>query len=122
MPDEIVPTQEPVVTLTASAVRQVRFLMERRAKTGGVLRLGVKGGGCTGYSYVLRLDDAATERDRVYEQDGLTVAVDPKSARLLQGATLDYTLRRMLDGGWVWSNPNAGRSCGCGSSFAPAAK
>ena len=109
---------QSVVALSAEAVRQVRYLMRRQARESAVLRLGVKGGGCTGYSYVVRLDDAASGRDVVWEQDGLTIAVDPKSAKLLQGSTLDYTLKRMLEGGWVWTNPNAERSCGCGTSFA----
>lgn len=109
----------PVVALTDAAVRQVRFLMARQAKEAGLLRLAVKGGGCSGMSYVMRIEDGATPRDTVYEQGGIRVAVDPKSARFLAGTTLDYSLGRLMDGGWVWKNPNAGRSCGCGTSFAP---
>lgn len=92
--------------------------MQRQSKEHALLRVGVKGGGCTGYSYWLRLEERARASDLVFEQDGLTIVVDPKSAALLRGSTLDYSLSRLLTGGWVWTNPNAARSCGCGTSFA----
>ena len=81
--------------------------------------VGVKGGGCSGLSYVLDLVESATDRDVVYEMDGVEVLVDRKSARFLAGTTLDYSTRNLLEGGWKWTNPNASRSCGCGSSFTP---
>jgi iron-sulfur cluster assembly protein len=110
---------ERIVDLTAGAVRQVRYLMEKHGKPEAVLRLGVKGGGCSGFSYVLRLDESARETDIVYDADGIRVAVDRKSARLLAGCSLDYSLSNLLGGGWKWTNPGASRSCGCGTSFTP---
>ncbi len=67
----------------------------------------------------MNLEEAPTERDLVYEMDGLTVMVDRKSARFLTGVTLDYNIANLLEGGWKWTNPNAARSCGCGTSFTP---
>jgi iron-sulfur cluster assembly protein len=107
------------VTLTPAAVQQVRRIMKKQNMENACLRVGVKGGGCSGLSYVLMLDDAPTPRDVVYEVEGLTVVVDKKSARFLNGTTLDYCLQNLLEGGWKWTNPNAARSCGCGTSFAP---
>jgi iron-sulfur cluster assembly protein len=112
-------TDAPVVALTEGAVRQIRRMMARKGAEGSAVRLGVKGGGCSGMSYVIRFDETPRATDRVWEIDGLRVAVDPKSAGFLTGATLDYSVRNLMDGGWVWDNPNAGRSCGCGTSFAP---
>lgn len=112
-------TAQPVVTLTANAVKQARYLMKKNNRENCGLRLGVKGGGCSGLSYTIALDDTPTERDLVYEVDGITVMVDKKSARFLTGATLDFSLMNLLEGGWKWTNPNAGRSCGCGTSFTP---
>ena len=109
----------PVVTLTDAAVRHIRRLLARKSAVNTCVRLGVKGGGCSGMSYVMRLDDAPRATDHAWEIEGLRVLVDPKSARFLAGTTLDYSMRNLMDGGWVWDNPNAGRSCGCGTSFAP---
>lgn len=107
------------VTLTPAAVQQVRRIMKKQSRENACLRVGVKGGGCSGLSYVLTLVDAPTPRDVVYEVEGLTVVVDKKSARFLNGTTLDYSLQNLLEGGWKWTNPNAVRSCGCGTSFTP---
>ncbi|MCC6730821.1 MAG: iron-sulfur cluster assembly accessory protein [Chthonomonadales bacterium] len=107
-----------VVALTPAAVRQVRFRMERQGKAGHCLRLGVRGGGCSGYSYTMAFVEEPTGRDTTYLVDDLRVVVDPKSARLLAGATLDYSLSNLLEGGWTWTNPLAARTCGCGTSFA----
>jgi iron-sulfur cluster assembly protein len=67
----------------------------------------------------MRFEEAPTERDLVFEQDGVTLFVDKKSARFLDGVQLDYSIKNLLEGGWRWSNPNASRSCGCGTSFTP---
>ena len=118
-----VENEAPSVTLTESAVRRVKFLMERKAVEGVALRLGVKGGGCSGLSYTMNLIDAGTDisdKDLRFDQNGITVVVDKKSARFLDGTELDYTTANLLEGGWKWSNPNAKRSCGCGTSFTPA--
>lgn len=105
------------VTLTPSAVARIRRLIE---KDGGeaFLRVGVKGGGCSGLEYVLRLDKEKRGDDLESEIGGILVLVDPKSAKFLQGATLDHT-GELIGGGFKFYNPNAERGCGCGTSFTP---
>ena len=81
------------------------------------LRVAVKGGGCSGFSYVLGFEEEQRPDDRVIERDGVRVLLDPKSESLLAGTVLDYTSG--LNGkGFVFTNPNARSTCGCGSSFA----
>lgn len=110
---------EMVLTLTASAVKQVKFLIAKKNNAELGLRVGVKGGGCSGLSYSMTLDENTTERDITYRVEGVRIIVDRKSASFLAGTTLDYTIKNLLEGGWQWSNPNAQRSCGCGTSFTP---
>jgi iron-sulfur cluster assembly protein len=112
-------TDKPALTLTPAAVRQVRYLLAKQGKEGCALRIAVKGGGCSGLSYVLGVAEAPAERDFVYDFGGVTVVVDKKSGRFLDGVTLDYSVANLLEGGWVWKNPNAARTCGCGTSFTP---
>jgi iron-sulfur cluster assembly protein len=119
MSDTVLEATEPMVTLTPAAVKQVRFLIEKQNRGPLCLRIAVKGGGCSGLSYVMNLEPAPGERDTVLEIDGLRVIVDPKSARFISGLNLDYTVKNLLEGGWKFSNPNAQRSCGCGTSFTP---
>jgi len=105
------------VTLTAKAAAQVRRLMAEGSfpETHG-LRLSVKGGGCSGLSYVLGFDEQPKETDAVLEQQGIKVFVDPKSIFYLSGTVLDFS--DGLNGkGFVFNNPQASRTCGCGSSF-----
>ena len=81
------------------------------------LRIGVKGGGCSGFTYTLAFDDNVREGDKVLDKDGVTVRVDGKSLFYLAGVTLDFS--DGLNGrGFVFNNPNATHTCGCGSSFA----
>ncbi len=108
-----------VVHLTASAVNQLNNLLRKKGNPNLYLRVGVKGGGCSGLSYVMSFEETPTERDHVFEQDGIRLLVDKKSAKFLEGVELDYTVKNLLEGGWKWSNPNASRSCGCGTSFTP---
>jgi iron-sulfur cluster assembly protein len=108
----------PVVNLTERAAKKILALLAKEgvpAETGG-LRVGVQGGGCSGLSYAMRLDTKARDRDKVFEAFGARIFVDPKSLLYLNGTTLEYeeTLMRQ---GFVFQNPNAARSCGCGSSF-----
>jgi len=119
MSDTIIESVTTIVTLTPDAVKQVKFLMQKQNKLDAGLRIGVKGGGCSGLSYTMTLDANVTERDQVFEVDGIRVIVDRKSATFLEGTVLDYTVKNLLEGGWKWSNPNAQRSCGCGTSFTP---
>ena len=119
MSDTLVDLSKPAIQVTPAAIERVRFLIAKQQKADIALRIGVKGGGCSGLSYTLTLDENATDRDFTYEIDGLRVLVDKKSARFLDGVQLDYTVANLLEGGWKWTNPNAQRSCGCGTSFTP---
>lgn len=112
-------TITPVLNLTPAAIKQVKFLIGKRGNPNLGLRVGVKGGGCSGLSYVTRLEETPDEDDLVLSFDGLTVMVDPKSARFISGLVLDYSTANLLEGGWKFTNPNAQKSCGCGTSFTP---
>jgi iron-sulfur cluster assembly protein len=106
------------VHVTPKAVNRVRMALAKEgisAEEGG-LRLGVKGGGCSGLSYAIAFDSHPRERDRIFTFDGVRVFIDPKSFVYLNGMTLDYeeTLMRQ---GFNFINPNSTRSCGCGTSF-----
>lgn len=108
-----------MITVTDSAVQQLRSLLDSREDTDQKgLRVQIAKGGCSGLQYEMSLD-ARKVGDSVLERDGVEFLVDDESARLLQGATLDY--RDGLTGtGFQIVNPNAARTCGCGSSFEPA--
>ena len=104
-----------MITLTPGAISQVKRLLEKEQKPEFGLRIGVKAGGCSGFSYVLGFD-APQEGDKVQELEGFKVLVDSKSEGYLQGTELDY--QEGLQGkGFTFSNPNATKSCGCGESF-----
>ena len=103
------------ITLTPQAVKEVRRLIAEQQKQDMGLRVGVKGGGCSGLSYSLNFD-APKEGDNVLEFEGTKVLVDPKSLLYLAGLTLDFS--DSLQGrGFKFINPNASRTCGCGESF-----
>jgi iron-sulfur cluster assembly protein len=106
------------IHLTEHAAKKIRALLEKDGVPldRGGLRVGVQGGGCSGLSYAMRLDIQARDRDKVFEEHGARLFVDPKSLLYLSGTILEYeeTLMRQ---GFVFQNPNAARSCGCGSSF-----
>ena len=106
-----------MVTLTPSAAQEVKRLVEKEQKPNIGLRLGVKGGGCSGLSYVLTLDETTPKPyDSVFDQDGITILVDAKSHLYLDGITVDYK-SGLMGGGFEFLNPLAKKSCGCGSSF-----
>ncbi|MDX1931276.1 MAG: iron-sulfur cluster assembly accessory protein [Capsulimonadales bacterium] len=112
------PETEPVVRLTPTAIKQIRRQQEKTGKVGWYLRLGVRGGGCSGLSYVIDMEsEPDPDFDMVYEEDGIKVVVDRKSALYLKDSTLDYNIRNLMEGGFVFENPQAVRSCGCGTSF-----
>ena len=105
------------IVLTEKAATQVRKLkVENKIPESHGLRLGVKGGGCSGMTYVLAFDEKPKENDKLLEQFGLTIFVDPKSLFFLSGTVLDFS--DGLNGkGFVFNNPQATKSCGCGQSF-----
>jgi iron-sulfur cluster assembly accessory protein len=104
-----------MLTVTERAAKKVLALAERDGKPP-VLRVGVKGGGCAGYSYFMDLDTAAREGDAVLEVAGLTVRCDAKSLTFLGGTTLDYETN-LMNAGFRFNNPSVKRTCGCGESF-----
>ena len=109
-------TQAPVITLTEAALKEVKRLMNVQGITEGGLRLGVKGGGCSGLSYTINFDEKIGPYDQVNEFDGVKVIVDAKSAIYLQGTQLDYQMD-LMGGNFKFVNPNASKTCGCGESF-----
>ncbi|HEY0867803.1 MAG TPA: iron-sulfur cluster assembly accessory protein [Fimbriimonas sp.] len=106
------------ITITEAAENRVRQLLKKDGRENAFLRLGVKGGGCSGMEYVMKFDDRELPGDLVLELDGLIVRCDAKSAVFLEGATFDFT-GNLMSGGFKFDNPNADRSCGCGTSFTP---
>jgi iron-sulfur cluster assembly protein len=104
------------LVLTETAVKQVKQLMEAQKLENVYLRMGVKGGGCSGLSYSLEFDNEVGPHDKKFEIDGIPVVCDAKSYLYLNGITLDY-VQQGLTGGFTFVNPNAKSSCGCGTSF-----
>lgn len=109
-------TATPVVTLSEAAIKEVKRLMNVQGLTEGGLRLGVKGGGCSGLSYTVNFDEKIGPYDSVYEIEGIKVIVDAKSAIYLQGTQLDFQ-KDLMSGTFKFVNPNANKTCGCGESF-----
>ncbi len=106
-----------MIALTPSATQEVKRLIEKEQKPNLGLRLGVKGGGCSGMSYVVALDEATPKQyDTVFEQDGVKVLIDAKSHLYLDGTTVDFK-NSLMGGGFEFQNPIAKKSCGCGHSF-----
>jgi len=104
------------VILTETASKQVKKLMQEQKLEQVFLRMGVKGGGCSGLSYSLEFDTEKGKHDKTFEIDGVPVVVDAKSYLYLNGTTLDYVTEG-LQGGFTFVNPQAKTSCGCGTSF-----
>jgi iron-sulfur cluster assembly protein len=104
------------VALTEAAVKQVKQLMDAQKLEQVYLRMGVKGGGCSGLSYSLEFDNEIGPHDKKFDIDGIQVVCDKKSYLYLNGTTLDYVMQG-LTGGFTFVNPNAKSSCGCGTSF-----
>ena len=105
-----------MIEISEGAARKIRTLMAKQGINEGGLRVGVKGGGCSGMSYELGWDDAAGDDDNITEVHGVKVFVDNKSAPYLQGSEIDYVDNNMLGAGFAINNPNVKSSCGCGSS------
>jgi iron-sulfur cluster assembly protein len=105
-----------MITITDKATQKVKGLFEEKGVQGGALRVFVAGGGCSGYQYGMAIAQETEEDDLIVEQDGVRLLVDPESAPLLQGAEIDY-VEDIMKSGFTIFNPNAVRSCACGSSF-----
>lgn len=115
-----------MVNLTENAAKEVKRIIEQQVKEKNTpaeaqpakyLRLGVKGGGCSGFTYTLDVADVKSETDECWTCHGVELVCDPKSFLYLDGTTVDFQ-DGMMGRGFVFSNPNATGTCGCGSSFA----
>ncbi len=104
-----------MITLSDTAADKVKDLITAEGDTSLMLRVAVRPGGCAGFSYEMFFDSEQADEDITETFGVITVVVDPSSAQLLQGATLDY--KGGLESGFAITNPNAQRTCGCGSSF-----
>ena len=105
------------ITMTERAAKEIRGVLEQnKLPAGTCLRVGIKGGGCSGFSYTLDLCDAPAEEDEAFESHGIRLVCDPKSYLYLNGTEVDYK-DELMGRGFVFNNPNAKGTCGCGSSF-----
>ncbi|HVN94646.1 MAG TPA: iron-sulfur cluster assembly accessory protein [Terracidiphilus sp.] len=104
--------------VTPSAVKRIRTILAKEgiSTEEGGLRLGVKGGGCSGLSYAIGFDTHPRDNDNIFKFEDVRVFIDPKSFVYLRGMTLDYE-ETLIRQGFNFLNPNSSRSCGCGSSF-----
>lgn len=107
-----------MVMLTERAAREVKTILEQQEMNPDAtyLRVGVKGGGCSGFSYTLDLTDRVSENDEQWDLHGIKVVCDPKSHLYLEGVSIDFK-DEVMGRGFVFNNPNASHTCGCGSSF-----
>ena len=106
-----------MINLSENAVQEFRRLMEEQNRPHAVIRIGVESGGCSGLQYSMDFDDAVQSSDTVFEQgDGLKVVVSSEELVYLDGLQVDFT-KKLMGGGFRFENPNAARSCGCGTSF-----
>jgi iron-sulfur cluster assembly accessory protein len=106
----------PPISFTDKAVEMLKEALKREGVKDGGLRVAVVGGGCSGFQYNLSLDQSARPDDEVITQAGIKAFIDPISAQYLRGTTLDY-VTGLHGAGFKFINPNATRTCGCGSSF-----
>ncbi len=105
------------ITLSEAAAKEIQSIIKDQGLSEKVaLRVGVKGGGCSGFSYVLDLTESAPENDEVQESHGIKILADRKSYLYLNGTEIDFK-DEVMGRGFVFKNPNATHTCGCGSSF-----
>ena len=106
------------LTITETAAREIKTIIKQQELDAENVRLrvGVKGGGCSGFSYLLDLTEQQRDTDEVFEEHDIKVVCDPKSYLYLNGTTIDFK-DEVMGRGFVFNNPNATSSCGCGSSF-----
>ncbi|MBT8495824.1 MAG: iron-sulfur cluster assembly accessory protein [Deltaproteobacteria bacterium] len=107
---------DPGLLITESAAQEILRQRDKRGNPGSAIRIGIRGGGCTGFTYLFEWDDSPPKgTDKVFKAFGATVYVDPKSFVYFQGTELDF-VRGMMGHGFKFNNPNAKGSCGCGES------
>ena len=105
-----------MLKITSLAATKVQEFLDQNGRPEAGLRVRVVGGGCSGFQYQLALDDAASEGDQVFEQNGIKLFVDPRSHLYLDGTEIDY-VDDLMGSGFKFNNPNSTGSCGCGESF-----
>jgi iron-sulfur cluster assembly protein len=103
------------IQITEAAAQEIAKQRDKRGTPEAAIRVGIRGGGCTGFSYVFEWADTAKPTDKVFEAHGVKVVIDPKSFVYLGGMQLDF-VRGMMGHGFKFNNPNAKGSCGCGES------
>ena len=108
--------QNAVITVTEKAVKQLKIAMKSAGDENQILRVSVEGGGCSGMTYKMDFDNQQQEFDKVFESNGLKIVCDLKSWLYLKDIEVDYS-NDLLNGGFQIKNPNADRTCGCGTSF-----
>jgi iron-sulfur cluster assembly protein len=104
------------IQVTERAASHIRGFLEKQGQHAAGLRVGVKPTGCSGYAYVVAKAETINPEDQVFESQGVTLVVDPKSLDYLKGTELDY-VREGLNSGFRFNNPNVKATCGCGESF-----
>lgn len=117
MPDGQIDTSETAVTLSDSAVAQLKVLGAEEEHAGMMLRVAVGGGGCSGFQYSFTFDDQINSDDKVIEKDGVSVIIDEMSWDYLAGSEIGYK-QELIGSYFSIENPNAASTCGCGTSFA----
>ena len=118
-PAEATPESKPKtapISLTPKAIAKVKDIMAQQNPVPNGLRVGVVGGGCSGFSYSMQFENSPGMMDKVFDMDGLKVYVDATSVMYLNGCTVDY-LETLEGAGFKFENPNVKSTCGCGSSF-----
>jgi iron-sulfur cluster assembly protein len=104
-----------MIQVTPKAAQRIRQIVAKEGVSGG-LRLAVQGGGCSGLTYQFKIETGERPSDHIFAFDGAKVLIDPKSLVFLDGLTLDYT-ESLMQSGFVIENPNAQKTCSCGTSF-----
>ncbi|CAA7616983.1 iron-sulfur cluster insertion protein ErpA [Magnetospirillum sp. SS-4] len=104
------------VSVTESAAERVQTLIRMEGKPNMMLRVGVSGGGCSGFQYGISLDDTIGDEDRVFEEFGIRMVIDQTSLDMLDGSVVDF-VEDLVGSSFQIRNPNASSTCGCGSSF-----
>lgn len=105
-----------MVKLTPNAITKIKEIMSQQTPVPTLLRLGVRGGGCSGFQYAMQFDNEVGMMDKTFEFDGLKVVIDATSLMYLEGCMVDY-LETLEASGFKFDNPNVKSTCGCGSSF-----
>jgi len=106
-----------MITVSDKAALKIKDILDGEQKPEAFIRVGVKGGGCSGFTYILDIEEKQAESDQTFDFSGVKVLIDSKSMVYLAGTELDYT-DGLNGSGFVFNNPNAQKTCGCGDSFA----